>query len=74
MNDHIKKDALKSIQKNEEDMIQLPLDLIKKIHTFAASTNNYLMTVSVVGDDILNSAKLMIIAGEICKELDKKNE
>ena len=54
--------------------VQLPIELVKLVRTFVASANNHLMAQKVVGDAIISSAKLMMVAGDICKQLDEIDE
>ncbi len=55
---------------NSEPSISLPIDLFDKLHSYIALSNNYLMSISVEGDKILQSAELMNKAMELHKELD----
>lgn len=51
-------------------MIKIDSELLKKLHTFVVNTNNYLMSISVCGDNIIKSASLMKEAMEIHKEIE----
>jgi hypothetical protein len=43
---------------------------MKKIKEFAIKVNNFLMTISVKGDNVFITAELMIEAGKIYKRLN----
>lgn len=53
----------------EDSQIKVSTELLQKLYTFAASTNNYLMTIPVDGDNILRSAGLMKESNELFKTL-----
>lgn len=55
----------------EDSQIKVSIKLIQELRTFAAATNNYLMTIPVEGDNILMSASLMTDANKLFSELDK---
>jgi hypothetical protein len=71
--DNEKKNS-KAVQNSQvesaESSVKLPIELVKKIRTFAALTNNHLMTRNTVGDEILEAAKIMNEAHDIVKEID----
>ena len=48
-----------------ENKVLLPKKLLADLHIFIASTNNYLLSQSVSGDSILQSAALMNKATEL---------
>ena len=51
--------------------LHLPIELVQKLHTFTAASNNYLFTLPVDGDNILKSAKLMNEATTIFNQLSE---
>lgn len=54
---------------DDKEMVEIDKELIKELYTFVAQANNYLMTISVDGDNILRSADLMKDANKICNTL-----
>lgn len=54
--------------------ISLPTDLVDELHAFIALTNNYLMTISVQGDQILQSAEIMNNAMSLHKKLEEAKD
>ena len=62
---------IKEYPENPVKVARISLDRIDLIKAFAANTNNHLMNLSVSGDDILKSAKLMQDAHEIIKILSE---
>lgn len=64
--DNKRAEILKSDSENPRRIEELVTpELVEKIRTFAAHTNNHLMQRETIGDDILAAAELMKTANEI---------
>ncbi len=72
MNKDNKENALKEDATSASKMIKLPLEQVKKLRALTAYFNNFLMTQSFRGDDVLVAAELMKEATKTCKELNEK--
>lgn len=61
-----------SIENNTEDsQVKMSKVLLDQIYTFIATSNNYLMTIPVKGDNVIASAKIMEKANELCLVIDE---
>ena len=68
---HMHKNVTVDAYKKVPEYPRIDPNTITLIQAFAANTNNHLMNLSVSGDDILKSAKLMQDAHEIIKLLSE---